>query len=251
MGIDTIRESLPAYAKDTRLNLGSVTTTSSLTPQQLWGTLVATAVASRNAVVLREIAEEAAKNVSPEALEAAKAAASIMAMNNVYYRGKHLIGDEAYQSLPARLRMQVIGNPGVDKVDFELWCLAVSAVTGCGVCLESHEKTLVKAGASREHVHDALRIAAVVHAAAVTLDAESALAGLAPLAEPAARDPAKDAGRRRVHQEPGTCSSSRQSESMTGAAGQPFACQWAIRQHSRRGQAGSVPRSATGTHTGL
>jgi len=189
MGVDTIKEALPAYAKDTRLNLGSVTTTSSLSPQRLWGALVATAVASRNAVVLREIAEEAAKNVSPEAIEAAKAAASIMAMNNVYYRGKHLIGDEAYQSLPARLRMQVIGNPGVDKADFELWCLAVSAVTGCGVCLESHERALIKTGASREHVHDALRIAAVVHAAAVTLDAEAALAGLDPLGTKTARVP--------------------------------------------------------------
>ena len=174
--IETIKAALPAYAKDTKLNLGSVTTTSSLTPQQLWGALVATAVASRNAFVLREIAEEAAKNMSPEAFEAAKAAASIMAMNNVYYRGKHLIGEDAYQSLPARLRMQVIGNPGVEKVDFELWCLAVSAVTGCGVCLESHEKTVVNAGSSRDNVHDALRVAAVVHAAAVTIGAEEALA---------------------------------------------------------------------------
>lgn len=176
MGIDTLKEALPGYAKDTRLNLGSVTTTSSLTTQQLWGTLVATAYASRNAQVLREITEEAAKNLSPEALEAANAAASIMAMNNIYYRAKHLIGDEAYQSLPARLRMQIIGRPGVDKLDFELWCVAVSAITGCGVCLESHEKAITAAGASRDNVHDALRIAAVVHAAAVTLDAETALA---------------------------------------------------------------------------
>lgn len=175
MGVDTIKESLPAYARDTKLNLGSVTTTSSLTAQQLWGTLVATAIASRNGFVLRELAEEAAKNITPEALQAAKAAASIMAMNNIYYRGKHLIGDDAYQSLPARLRMQVIGNPGVDKVDFELWCLAVSAVTGCGTCLESHEKTVINGGASRDNVHDVLRIASVVHAAAVTLDAEAAL----------------------------------------------------------------------------
>jgi alkyl hydroperoxide reductase subunit D len=175
MGIDTLKAALPAYAKDTKLNLGSVTTTSSLSAQQLWGTLVAVAYASRNAVVLREIAGEAAKNLPAEALEAAKAAASIMAMNNVYYRAKHLIGEQAYQSLPARLRMQVIGKPGVDKIDFELWCLAVSAVTGCGACLESHEKALVAAGASRDHVHDALRIAGVVHAAAVTLDAEAAL----------------------------------------------------------------------------
>ena len=176
MAIDNIKAALPEYAKDTKLNLGSVTTTSSLTEQQLWGTLLACAVASRNAVVLQEIAEEASRHLSDEAVTAAKGAASIMAMNNVYYRAKHLIGDPEYGNLPARLRMQVIGNPGVDKTDFELWCLAVSAITGCGVCLESHEKALRNAGVPRETVHEALRIAAVVHAAAVTLDAEQVLA---------------------------------------------------------------------------
>jgi alkyl hydroperoxide reductase subunit D len=98
-----------------------------------------------------------------------------MAMNNVYYRAKHLIGDETYATMPARLRMQIIGSPGVDKADFELWCLAVSAITGCGTCLESHEKVLRTAGVTREVVHEAIRIAAVVHAAAVTIDAEEAL----------------------------------------------------------------------------
>jgi lipoyl-dependent peroxiredoxin subunit D len=176
MGIDAIREALPSYARDTKLNLGTVIANSTLPEQQAWGTALACAVASRNAVVLREIAAEAATRLKPEAVEAAKGAASIMAMNNIYYRAKHLIGDEAYATIPARLRMQIIGNPGVDKVDFELWCLAVSAITGCGACLESHEKTLRGAGASRDLVHEALRIAAVVHAAAVTLSAEEALA---------------------------------------------------------------------------
>lgn len=175
MGLDALRAALPEYAKDTRLNLGSVLTASTLPTQQLWGTALACAVAARNAVVLREIAEEAAGQLKPEAVTAAKAAASIMAMNNVYYRAKHLVGDDGYQALAARLRMQVIARPGVDKVDFELWSLAVSAITGCGVCLESHERTLRAAGLSREAVHEALRIAAVVHAAAVTLDAEAAL----------------------------------------------------------------------------
>ncbi|HIV58256.1 MAG TPA: carboxymuconolactone decarboxylase family protein [Candidatus Stackebrandtia faecavium] len=175
MSIAVLKEALPGYAKDTKLNLGSVTTTSSMTQQQLWGTLVASAYTTKQPTVLREIVEEASQHLSAEALEAAKAAASIMAMNNIYYRAKHLIGDAAYESLPARLRMQVIGKPGVDKADFELWCEAVSAITGCGVCLESHEKTLVKGGMSRENIHDALRVAAVVNAAAVTLNAEEVL----------------------------------------------------------------------------
>ncbi|MGR6317750.1 carboxymuconolactone decarboxylase family protein [Micromonospora soli] len=176
MGLDAVKAALPEYAKDIKLNLGSTVSTSTLPPGQAWGTALACAVAARNPVVLREIVAEAADHLTPEAIEAAKGAATIMAMNNVYYRAKHLIGDEQYASMPARLRMQIIARPGVDKGDFELWCLAVSAITGCGVCLESHEKTLRAAGFTREQVHEGLRIAAVVHAAAVALDAEAALA---------------------------------------------------------------------------
>jgi alkyl hydroperoxide reductase subunit D len=176
MSLDALKEALPAYAKDTKLNLSSVITTSKLPEQQLWGTVVATALASRSAKVIQELVEEAKGHLTDEALTAAKAAASVMAMNNIYYRTMHLIGDEEYANLPARLRMQVIGNPGVDKTDFELWCLAVSAVNGCGRCLESHEKVLRGAGLSREPIQEAVRIAAVVHAVAATLDGEAALA---------------------------------------------------------------------------
>lgn len=176
MGLDALKEALPGYAKDTKLNLSSVITTSKLPEQQLWGTVVAVALASRSAVVIRELVEEAKGHLSEEALVAAKSAASVMAMNNIYYRTVHLLGDEEYANLPARLRMQVIGNPGVDKTDFELWCLAVSAVNGCGRCLESHEQVLRKAGLSREPIHEAVRIASVIHAAAATLDGEAALA---------------------------------------------------------------------------
>ncbi|WP_433130339.1 carboxymuconolactone decarboxylase family protein [Micromonospora sp. CA-240977] len=176
MGLDAVKAALPEYAKDIRLNLGSTVGASTLTPVQTWGTALACAVAARNPTVLREIAAEALGHLGAEGVEAAKGAAAIMAMNNIYYRAKHLIGDEQYASMPARLRMQIIARPGVDKGDFELWCLAVSAVTGCGVCLESHEKTLRASGFTREQVHEALRISAVVHAAAVTLDAEAALA---------------------------------------------------------------------------
>ncbi len=176
MGLDAVKAALPEYAKDIKLNLGSTIGTSTLKPEQAWGTALACAVAARNPLLLREIADEASTHLGAEAVEAAKGAATIMAMNNVYYRAKHLIGDEQYASIPARLRMQIIARPGVDKADFELWCLAVSAITGCGVCLESHEKTLRGTGFSRDQVHEGLRIAAVVHAAAVALDAQAALA---------------------------------------------------------------------------
>ena len=106
-----------------------------------------------------------------------------MAMNNIYYRFMHLGTSADYKTLPARLRMNVIGKPGVDKVDFELWSLAVSAINGCGVCIDSHEKILREAGLSAEQIQAAVRIAATVHAVARTLSAEEALA--VPLAKAA------------------------------------------------------------------
>jgi alkyl hydroperoxide reductase subunit D len=175
MSIETLKAAIPDYAKDIRLNLGSLAMDATLTPQQLAGCFVASALASRNARVTRAVVAEFGPKLSAEALEAAKAAAAVMAMNNVYYRSVHLMGGE-YLNLPARLRMNVIGKPGVEKLDFELWSLAVSAVNGCGMCLEAHEKVVRHGGLSLEQVQAALRVAAVIHAVATVLDGEAALA---------------------------------------------------------------------------
>jgi alkyl hydroperoxide reductase subunit D len=183
MSLDTLKAALPDYAKDLRLNLQSVLSSTNLTEQQLWGTAVASAIASRNPLLRDAIVAEARGHLSEAALGAAKAAAVIMGMNNVYYRFTHLVGNADYATMPARLRMQVIGNPGVDRVDFELWSLAVSAVNGCGRCMEAHERTVVGQGLSREAVQDAVRIASVMHGIAVALEAEEITA-----AEPAIAD---------------------------------------------------------------
>jgi lipoyl-dependent peroxiredoxin subunit D len=174
MSLEALRGQLPEYAKDLKLNLGSLAAETVLSPQQLAGTFIASALASRNAVVTRALVAEFGPQLSPEALNAAKAAAAIMGMNNVYYRFVHLVGGE-YATLPAKLRMNVMARPGVDKADFELFSLAVSAINGCGMCMESHEHAVVQAGLSREQVQAAVRIAAVVHATAATLEGEAAL----------------------------------------------------------------------------
>jgi alkyl hydroperoxide reductase subunit D len=135
---------------------------------------VASAIAARNSALRDAVIEAAGRHLGPAALNAAKSAAAIMGMNNVYYRFTHLVGQDDYAAMPARLRMQVIGNPGVEKVDFELWSLAVSAINGCGRCLEAHERVVTGQGLSREAVQDAVRIAAVIHGVAVVLDAEDA-----------------------------------------------------------------------------
>jgi alkyl hydroperoxide reductase subunit D len=177
MTIEALKERLPEYAKDIKLNLGTLAADPTLTTQQRAGTFVASALASRNAEVTRAITAEFGPQLSAEALAAAKAAAAIMGMNNIYYRFVHLVGGD-YEKLPARLRMNIIGKPGIEKVDFELWSLAVSAVNGCGMCLTSHEKVVRDAGLGQDQVQAAVRIAAVVHAVAAILDGEDALAGL-------------------------------------------------------------------------
>lgn len=176
MTIDALKSQIPAYAKDIKLNLSSMANDETLSTQQLWGTLLASALGTRNQTVITAIAAEAAENLSAEAQEAAKSAAAIMAMNNVYYRFVHLAKNKEYATLPAKLRMNVLANPGIDKVDFELFSLAVSAINGCGMCIDAHEAELKKGGLSSEQIQTAIRIAATIAAVAAVIDSEQALA---------------------------------------------------------------------------
>ncbi len=171
--LDTIRDSIPDYARDLKLNLGSVLATTGapgLSEQQIWSVALAAAIASRNVAFTRDVEALAAQHLDAAYLSGSKAAAAIMGMNNIYYRFLHLVGDAEYSQMPARLRMNVIGNPGIDKLDFELICLAVSAINGCGKCIEAHEHNLRKHEVSREAIQSAVRIAATLHAVAVVLE---------------------------------------------------------------------------------
>ena len=174
--LDSIRDSLPDYARDLRLNLGSVLTPTGapgLTERQIWAVALAAAIASRHVPLTRNFEALAAAHLSPADLNAARAAAAVMGMNNIYYRFLHLVEDAEYQQMPARLRMNVLGNPGIEKADFELLSLAVSAINGCGTCVAAHERQLRQHGLSREAVQSAVRIAAIVHAVAGVLEFEA------------------------------------------------------------------------------
>lgn len=171
MSIDKLRSQLPDFAKDVRLNLGAIANDDSLGVQTKYGLLLACAIATRNGEIAAAFDAEATPHLSPEARDAARTAATIMAMNNIYYRFLHLASNAAYRSLPAKLRMAVIGSPGVPKTDFELWSLAVSAINGCGSCIDAHEKVLVEAGVSQEAIQTAVRFAAIVQSAAVAIEA--------------------------------------------------------------------------------
>ncbi len=171
--MENLKNRLPDYARDLRLNLSSLAAETVLDDEKKAGTFIASAIASRNPEVIREVLAEFGPKLAPAALAAAQAAAAIMAMNNVYYRFTHLVESEEYAKLPARLRMNAMANPGVAKESFELWSLAVSAVNGCGKCLVAHERVLRQAGVTTEQIQAAVRIAAVVHGVAVTLEAQS------------------------------------------------------------------------------
>ncbi len=175
--LDAIRDSLPDYARDLKLNLGSVlapTGAPGLSEKQIWAVALASAIASRNPDFTRDIEQLAAAQLDGPYVNAARAAAAIMGMNNIYYRFLHLVEDAEYKQMPARLRMNVIGNPGIDKIDFELLSLAVSAINGCGTCVAAHERQLRQHGFTREAVQSAVRIAATIHAVASVLESSRA-----------------------------------------------------------------------------
>jgi lipoyl-dependent peroxiredoxin subunit D len=168
--LDLLRASLPPEAVDIKLNLGSVLASGALTPEQRWGVALTSAATSRNPALRDAIEADARREVSPAVIEDALAAAVVMGMNNVYYRFRHMIGKPTYSERPARLRMNRLARPASNKVDFELFSLAASAITGCEYCVRAHEQVVLAGGLTEEHVHDAVRIAAVVNAAAIALE---------------------------------------------------------------------------------
>ena len=146
MSLKDFADTLPDYAKDLRLNLGSLLNDQSLGDQRKYGLLLACTHGTGHRPIV--------------------AAAAVMAMNNVYYRFVHLSSNPEYGAMPARLRMNVIGSPGIEKDDFELFSLAVSVMNGCGMCIDSHERLLQQHGVKAETIQAAARIGAVIKAIA-------------------------------------------------------------------------------------
>ena len=171
MSIEKLKDGIPDFAKDVRLNLTSMASDETLDAQTKYGLFLACAITTRNPAVIAAMEAVAADKLTPAAIAAAKSAASVMAMNNIYYRFVHLASNKEYGAMPARLRMNVIANPGVDKADFELWSLAVSAINGCGACIDAHEKILNEAGVAAATIQTAVRFAAIIQSVAVATEA--------------------------------------------------------------------------------
>jgi alkyl hydroperoxide reductase subunit D len=168
--LGAIRGALPEWARDLKLNLQAVLRETPLSAEARWGVAVAAAAAARNPRLRAAVLADARREVAEAVIEDALAAAALMAMNNVYYRFRHLVGHAPYGEKPARLRMNRMVKPAGSKLDFELFSLAVSAINGCGACMESHDKVVRTGGITEDQVHDAIRIAATVNAVAVALE---------------------------------------------------------------------------------
>lgn len=167
MSIEQLKQVIPDFAKDIRLNLGNLfgnISQSGLTETQFYGAALAVAYTLKNKRIIDAIKEEGAIYISAEQDNAVKTAAALMAMNNVYYRAVHLSENKELALMPANLRMNGMLNTGVPKADFEIFSLAVSAINGCGMCIHSHVKQLIEHDLSKVAVQSILRIAAVLNA---------------------------------------------------------------------------------------
>jgi lipoyl-dependent peroxiredoxin subunit D len=179
--LEQLRAAIPDAAKDIRLNLQAVLRGGSLSEPQRWGVAAAAAVAARHPRLREAVLAAASTAAGAAVVEDARAGASLMAMNNVYYRFRHMVGKPIYGEKPAGLRMNRLMQPATNRVDFELMSLAVSAINGCETCVRAHEKTVTDGGLTADQVNDAVRIAATIYAAAVALEAGETAATEAPL----------------------------------------------------------------------
>jgi len=166
MLLKELAETLPEYAKDLRLNLSSIINDQTLGEERKLGLLLSCAHGSGYKPLVDAAEAEIMGKLEDKVANAARGAAALMAMNNVYYRFVHLVANPEYGTMPAKLRMNLIGSHGIAKEDFELFSIAVSAMNGCGMCMESHERVILQHGVKPETIQSAVRIGAVLKAIA-------------------------------------------------------------------------------------
>ena len=168
--VDALRSTFPEPAKDIKLNLGGIASSEVLDADQMWALALGCVYYLRDEKLKTAIVADAkAGGASDAVLEDAQAAATLMGMNTIYFRFRHLVHKEVYAQKPARLRMQWMAKPKTNKALFELVSLAIAALAGCEVCIQSHEGSVRQHGLTEDHVHEAVRIAAILQGAAVAL----------------------------------------------------------------------------------
>ncbi|MFN7538157.1 MAG: carboxymuconolactone decarboxylase family protein [Burkholderiales bacterium] len=169
--LNSIKDLIPDYAKDIRLNVDGTIARSSLAPEQALGVALAAAFAAKSKTMVDIIKNSGAL---PEVeAQAALTAAALMGMNNAWYPFTEMTGDKELQASPAQLRMNAYASSGgTSKVNFELYALAASVIGKCHFCIKSHYDLLKQHGMTMQQLKDAGRIAATLNAAAQVLAAE-------------------------------------------------------------------------------
>lgn len=164
--LQALKDQIPDYAKDIRLNLDGVIARSSLSAEDALGVALAAAFAAKS----KPLVDAFSAQLSPSLAQAALTAAALMGMNNVWYPFVEMAGDEALKTVRAELRMNAYATSGgVEKKQFESFALAASIIGKCHFCIGSHYELLQKEGLSTQQLRDIGRIAAVVNAAAQVL----------------------------------------------------------------------------------
>ena len=159
--VDSLKDSLPDYAKDTKLNLDAVIKRSTLPVEEAEAVALAAALSTGNSNLALYIKSQIADEVE---VNAAMTAAALMAQNNVWYPYVEMTGDAALKGLPAQLRMNAIStHGGTTKGKFEAYSLAASIVGKCHFCVKAHYEALKKEGYTVEQLRDIGRIAAVIN----------------------------------------------------------------------------------------
>lgn len=173
--LEELKSAIPDYAKDVKINLGTLVNQENqvLTAKQVFGSALTSAYVTKQKSLIRVLENEVQNILSEAEVKAVKTSASLMGMNNIYYRFLHISHDKEYSQMPAGLRMQGIMNHGIDKIDFEIFSLAASVVNGCGMCIDAHANQLIKHGISKTQVQMVAKIAAVINSVAQVLVIEN------------------------------------------------------------------------------
>ncbi len=166
-----ILANLPEEAADLKVNAERVLAGESLDTVQTWGTALATAYFIRSAELTAAILADAKANCLSEAhLSDARGAAAMMGMNTVYFRFRHIMHSDGYSQKSFNLRMTRMKQVATDQTHFELYSIGPAALAGCELCLKAHEAAVKKGGLNEDNIHDAVRIASVLHGIAVALE---------------------------------------------------------------------------------
>ena len=166
MNIQDTLSTFPEYAKDIKLNYSKIINENILNQQQLYGLILVSSLATKMEDLTKAALNEAKEIIDPLFIDDIYGAYSLMSMNAVYYRFTHLAKDNNYSTMPANLRMQYMNKHKISKPDFEMLCLAVAIIMGCGKCINAHEEVLKESNVSTQSIQAVARIASIMNAIA-------------------------------------------------------------------------------------